>query len=216
MRSFKGRILLSQKVDTDPHGIERRDLLAQEWSELLASLGWFPLLAPNRGLSAAEIIDFLKIDGIILTGGNDLLALSQGPHSSPSRDRLEKELLELSTLRKLPLFGVCRGFQHLLIHHEGKAERVQEHVDRRHSIEVSPKRLSLPRSLEVNSFHNWGFQASNIPSCFQIEARSPEGFVEAASHRDLPQAGVMWHPERDPFLASDRLLIDHFFTEMIP
>ena len=213
MRSFKGRILLSQKADTDPHGTERRDLLAQEWSLLLASLGWFPLIAPNLGLSAEELLDALNVDGIVLTGGNDLQVLSQGSHNAPRRDRLETSLLDLSTERKLPLFGVCRGFQHLLIHHGGKAERVHDHVGNRHSVEVNSQRMPLPDDLEVNSFHNWGFKVSGIPTNFQAEALSPEGFVEAASHRVLPQWGVMWHPERDPFLESDRFLIDRFFTE---
>jgi putative glutamine amidotransferase len=70
----------------------------------------------DPSMAAGEVID--GIDGLLLTGGEDLAPARYGeaPHPSvvdvdPARDEFEIALVGEARRRNLPIFAICRGIQ---------------------------------------------------------------------------------------------------------
>jgi putative glutamine amidotransferase len=142
-----------------------------------------------------------KVNGIVLTGGNDLTVCGG---DAPERDQTETALLDFAEKKDLPVFGVCRGMQMILHHFGNRLEKVPGHVAPRQRISIDGQ------SVEVNSFHNFG--AMEVAPPLMTWAIAEDGVIEAVRHVDRRVMGVMWHPERvDPFAASDVALFSRFF-----
>ena len=175
---------VTQRVEVSEHG-ERRDALDQAWAPLLLGAGFAPVVLPNRGEPAAALIERFGLAALLHTGGNDL-------GTAPERDALEGALLDEARARRLPVLGVCRGLQMINAHLGGELARVDGHVAAPHAVLAGGEPYA-----EVNSFHGWGIGPAGLAGGLEPLLHAPDGSVEAASHRELPWTGVMWHPERD-------------------
>ncbi len=190
---------LTQRVAAIEARAERRDCLDQAWTRSLTATGYLPIPLPNVVEDVETLVTELALDGIILTGGNDLVHLPGAGDTAPERDSLEHRLIDLAAVRRLPLLGVCRGLQILVHHHGGTLSPVTNHVGTTHRITVrSDVDIPLTDRDEVNSFHNFGVREDDIGQHLQVLATAPDGTVEAVRHRRLPQWGILWHPERPP------------------
>lgn len=180
---MKKCIAITQRVEYIEAIDERRDALSQEWTGLAEACGFLPLLLPNHLPTARELLKARKPDGILLTGGNDLVPYGG---DAPERDELEQFLIQYSTGQKIPLLGVCRGMQMLLDRFGTKLRKVEGHVRVDHL---------LSNGDEVNSFHSWG--ATECQKPLIPVAWSADRVLEAVTHQDYPWIrGIMWHPER--------------------
>jgi len=99
-------VAVTQRVVVDPPHGTRRDCLDQVWVKFLLECGLIPIPIPNSVEAALQISG--KVSGIVLTGGNDLIACGG---DAPERDETETALLDLAVHRDLPVLGVCRGMQ---------------------------------------------------------------------------------------------------------
>jgi N5-(cytidine 5'-diphosphoramidyl)-L-glutamine hydrolase len=196
---MRKRIGLSQRADTVVARGERRDALDQRWAGLLEAAGYLPLPVPNLLADPEGFIGELDLALVILTGGNDLEALAGAKNTAPERDLVEQTLLEAAARRRLPVLGVCRGLQAMVHHGGGTLRRVEGHVATSHPIElVSKGDWPIRAGRVVNSFHEWAVTPGELGPDLVSLAVAPDGTVEAACHRILPQVCVMWHPEREP------------------
>ncbi len=201
-------VALTQRVMDLPDRGERRDALDQQWAVLLEAAGFVPVAIPNLLEDPAGFLEQLDPSLVILTGGNDLSHLPGAVNPAPERDRLETRLLDLAATNGLPVLGVCRGLQMMVVHAGGKLEPVAGHVARPHPIRVvAPGPWPLYDGREVNSFHDWGIAAGQLGHTLVPLATAPDDTIEAACHPELPMVGVMWHPERAPNDQSDIELI---------
>ena len=208
---------LTQRVEVVESYGERRDCLDQEWTRLLSAAGYLPVPLPNSFELAASLVAELDLAGLVLTGGNDPADLEHGRNIAPERDRLEHRLIELATARRLPLLGVCRGLQMLVVHGGGRLSAVDGHVARPHALHARPDTpMPLTDRDEVNSFHNFGIAANDVGTELRVAATAPDGTVEAVAHRSLPQWGIMWHPERPPKDRRDLEIIAALFRADSP
>lgn len=183
-----GRIAISQRTDVTAKG-ERRDALDQAWPFLIASLGGVPMPIPNRLDNIAGYLDAIGADAILLTGGNDVLPGM--PTHSPERNRTEQAMLDWAAPRRLPVLGVCRGFQMMNAALGGRLSPIEGHVAVSHDVVLDAA------TVPVNSFHNWGVKLGDLAPVLAVRGMAGADWVEAAVHRDLPWVGVMWHPERE-------------------
>lgn len=180
---MKKCIAVTQRVECVKTIGERRDALSQEWVGLAKACGFLPLLLPNHLPTVRELIEARKPEGIILTGGNDLVACGG---DAPERDESEQFLLRYSVGQKIPLLGVCRGMQMILSQFGTKLRKVEGHIRIEHLLSNGDK---------VNSFHSWGAVECRKPLI--PKAWSADGVLEAVTHQDYPWVyGIMWHPER--------------------
>ena len=194
-------IAVTQRVDFIEKYNEKRDSLDQRWFSFLNKCGITPILLPNNPESTEAIFKNIQIDGILLTGGNDLVEFGG---NTPERDIVEKKLIEKSIDENLPLIGVCRGMQMLLNYFSAPMVQVEGHVASKHKIQYRGSNRI------VNSFHN--FAAMNLPSELITEARSDDNVIEAIRHTEHSLYGIMWHPERnEPFEDADYQLFHDMF-----
>lgn len=138
----------------------------------------------------------------------------------PDRDDWTLPLIPRVLERGIPLFAICRGFQetnvalggtlHQAVHevdgqhdHRGAGgapgARAEEVYGVAHPVDVVPGgRLAAiverPR-IDVNSVHGQGVH--RLADGLQVEARAPDGLVEAFSKPSAPGFNlcVQWHPE---------------------
>ena len=209
------RIGLTQRVDVvDKYG-ERRDCLDQHWASLLLELGYCPIPLANQVEDVDEYLATLSLDGVILTGGNDLVEAVGGNKTTPERDRFEHLLLDVFTTARLPVLGVCRGFQLLNIHNGGGLKKIDNHTSQNHKIKLDPDFFDgCPNPILVNSFHRFAIDDSKKSIHFKAISWADDGTIEAAVHKKLPQFGIMWLPERSKSLAPhDRWVIRAAFGE---
>jgi len=173
---------------------ETRDALARDWVTFLAAAlpepRWMPV--PNLGAAAVEYARDWELDGLILTGGDDL-------GSDPLRDLTERALLKDFLSRGLPILGVCRGLQLFQTHFGGVLQPCddQVHVATRHTIRLVDPPIGEPAERTVNSFHTLGIVASTVPPPLRVLACSGDGLVEALWCAQPRLLGLMWHPERE-------------------
>lgn len=210
------RIAVSQRVDEIEGRFERRDALDQRWIPILESMGLTPVPLPNLLRDPAAWADELGIQGILLTGGNDVQDAVPGGQCAPERDHSEMLLLRRARERGWPALGICRGLQLMNVHLGGSLVPLAGHVSTSHTLERTsqPARLwaGLPKSLTVNSFHGFGIAPGGLAAPLVPLLQAEDGMIEAAEHRHLPWAGIMWHPERMNTLQGvDRDLISTVF-----
>lgn len=202
------RIALTQRVDAVADRDERRDALDQEWCRLLAERGALPVLVPNTLADVATFLETLAVDGVILTGGNDLPGAESASADAPERDVCERAVLRWCSDRQVPLVGVCRGMQLLVQEYGGQLRPVSNHVGLVHPLVVTSDALPEIQGRTVNSFHAFGTHASDVGPELEVLAHAPDGVVEMVRHRHRPQWGMMWHPERAPKDARDWQLLE--------
>lgn len=180
-----------------------------------------PALVQEADLDA--VLD--RVDGVLVTGSAsnvhpERYGVAPTPSHEPfdpARDRLTEALIRRSLDRGVPLLAICRGHQELNVALGGSlATEIQEVEGRmdhrapthpeqdarfalRHPVAVEPGgRLAAivgTNEIEVNSLHRQG--VDRLAEGLTVEARAPDGTVEAVSVRDAPgfSLGLQWHPE---------------------
>ena len=184
------RVIITQRIELLTDRNETRDCLDQAMVLWLGLLGAIPIPVPNKLAfsdnlrSALQVwLDEIEPAGVVLSGGGD-------PFLRDSRYFVEEAILNYSKQLKLPLLGICRGMQRLIIDSGGELIESDRHIGVRHGI------MHLkhgPRS--VNSFHK--MQAIHLPKDWMPIAEGEDGSIESMRHVDLPWQGWMWHPERE-------------------
>ena len=166
------------------------------------------------------------LDGILLTGGDDLdLRALGGPAPletskpvPPLQQALNLALVEEAGRRKMPTLGVCLGMQVMgvgagapFIQHLEDADRHRAGVEH----EVRPVSGTLLASLlgeepfSVPSFHHQALEAPG--ETLRASAWSEDGILEGVEDPEHPfSVGVQWHPERAPDSAATRALFSGF------
>ena len=102
------RVIVTQRVDVVIEYKERRDAIDQLWVKFLLSIDIFPIFISNNMNYVEYVLNNENIDGVLFTGGNDLLKYGG---NSPERDCIEIFILEWAIEMNIPVLGVCRGMQ---------------------------------------------------------------------------------------------------------
>ena len=115
------------------------------FSFIIGFLFYFPILIPNLMRNLEKFLDEIKIDGIILSGGDDI-------GEEQMRDNTEKEIISYSIKKNLPIIGICRGMQVLNLNFNGKIRfnEAINHSGIKHEIQFKEKQ----KKLLINSYHN--------------------------------------------------------------
>ena len=66
-------VAISQRVVEEPRYGERRDALDQNWARFLSRCGIVAAAVPNVPQSVESWVEALPLNGVLLTGGNDLV-----------------------------------------------------------------------------------------------------------------------------------------------
>lgn len=146
------------------------------------------------------------LDSGLLNGFKpDLVVLSPGPGNPSDFDCRStiKSVLDLN----LPLFGVCLGHQAIADYFGATLAQLDE------PMHGKPSRISvlspgvvfdgLPEKIAIGRYHSLHARADSFPAELTVTACTDDGVVMALQHRDLPVAGVQFHPESIMSLGQD-------------
>lgn len=196
---------LTQRVVTDDRTGERRDALDQRWIPLLRHCGLQGVPLPNDVDSALTLIQDLPLAGVILTGGNSLVAVGG---DAPERDETERAVLDRAEALSLPVLGVCRGAQMIWLWAGGELSAVSGHVGR-HQVD------GVGGSRDVNSFHDYAPAGAPPVGVLVTERCTRDGAVEGFSMANGRVRAILWHPEREETVEGQdaALLRAHFGGE---
>lgn len=196
------KIIFTQRVEIIESYGERRDCADQNISKFLDVCGFLPVPIMNNPLLAKRFCEEIKVDGVLLTGGNDLCDYGG---NAPERDETEKKLLEYAIEHEIPLLGICRGMQMIANYFGTNLRKVDGHIRVNHRITGEITRNG------VNSFHGMGIK--ELSSSLRELARTDDGVIEAIQHKRHRIAGIMWHPERvDGFDNADIDLVSDYLN----
>jgi putative glutamine amidotransferase len=198
----------------------------------LDEAGAVPIILPPIA-DEAKLRDLLAdLDGLVLTGGEDLDPRNDGCHLTswtrimdPRRERFDRLLVQLARENKTPLLAIGGGMQLLnvacggtLFYHLPKdlQGRGLPHVDPdgawvRHGLQIFGGLVSTvwgEGGVSVVSRHHQAVDA--VAPDFEVTARAPDGVFEAIESRaiDWLAVGVQWHPEDREASELDRLLFE--------
>lgn len=192
---------------------EIRNTLDVSWARLFRKLNFIPVVILN-GCPISEIHRQIGLNGLLLTGGNDLCSQNFS-ELSKDRDLFEITCLEFALKNRLPILGVCRGMQLVAQHFSSSLRKSKRgHVGTEHKIEVSKDSIYasiLSTISSVNSYHN--FSINRLNENFTIAVHSTDGEIEAFESNAMKIFAQMWHPERtsDAF-ENSAAFVGHFFT----
>lgn len=184
-----------------------------------ARAGGAPLLFPPLDDAEAIASAVAAVDGVMLTGGGDMVSLAYGeePHvasklQDPTRDAMELAVTHGALERGLPILGVCRGAQVLNVALGGTLiqdipsqvpsgiKHFSEGMETvlLHTITIEPGSLLAQLfGTGKTAINTWHHQAvKELGRGLRVSARSPDGVIEAIEADDgRPILGVQFHPE---------------------
>jgi anthranilate synthase/aminodeoxychorismate synthase-like glutamine amidotransferase len=119
---------------------------------------------------------------------------------SPGPGRPEDAGASVEIIRRLstttPTLGVCLGHQAIVTCFGGEVGRARELVHGKATSvrhDGSPLFRDVPVAFEAGRYHS--LAATSLPDCLAVTATTEEGEVMAVQHRELPVAGLQFHPE---------------------
>ena len=207
------------------------ECLSYNYINAVQLAGGLPILIPT--LLNEEIENYLDlIDGLILSGGEDIDPIFYGEEPilqlgelCPERDPFEIKLFKRALERKIPILGICRGFQIINVALGGTLYqdiKVQQGSDFNHlnlmypvdtldhevvlSKESKLYQIMKAERLMVNSLHHQAIY--KVGENLKVVGISTDHIIEALEYEGEPFVlGVQWHPE-------DLVAKDGYFLEL--
>jgi anthranilate synthase component 2 len=125
------------------------------------------------------------------------ILLSPGP-CSPNEAGVCLSLIAAAAQARLPLLGVCLGHQALGQAFGGTVVRAPQVMHGKTSVMTHDGTgvfQGLPSPFKATRYHSLIVRDADVPACFAVNARSPDGHIMGMRHTELPLHGVQFHPE---------------------
>ena len=214
---YNGKPVIGLTCSFRPHEWTPQHYLNESYVHTVRHFGGIPLLIPV--LAEKDELEYLisTIDGLILTGGDDIdpalfgeSILNDTVQLCPERDRAEYAVLDLAVKRDVPILGICRGVQVMNVYFGGTLyQDIPAQIPNcgQHRMEAPYHRtghdciaeqgtpLASRGTFGVNSHHHQAIRDLGVG--YKTMGRSEEGIIEAIYDPSrLFRWGVQWHPER--------------------
>lgn len=192
---------------------------AEDYICSVEKAGGTAVILPNtRNISEAREI-WKKLDGFIVTGGNDVSPKLYGEKNEfcgeldELRDEYEFELIRYAIDARKPIWGICRGNQVLNVCMGGTLYQDLTHAGLKQHMIITPKterekpthvdfikegtilhQILNVDAINVNSYHHQAIKT--VGDGLEIQAISDDGIVESVAVIGHPFAiSTQWHPE---------------------
>ncbi|MFO8015873.1 MAG: aminodeoxychorismate/anthranilate synthase component II [Candidatus Woesearchaeota archaeon] len=122
-----------------------------------------------------------------------LIVLGPGPKGPKDAGNYMDVIKNFS--RRIPIFGVCLGFQAIMEHFGEKVIPLDNVLHGAASRIMHDNRgifRNINQGAEFARYHSLGVRSA--PSCFEVSAKTGD-IVMAARHKHLPVEGIQFHPE---------------------
>ena len=181
--------------------------------------GGIPFIIPFNENEEVIKAQMEMIDGLLLSGGQDVAPKNYGEEPTPKlgdifpeRDDFEYGLLKSALEAKKPVLGICRGSQIINTYFNGSLYQDLSYIGKdvlKHNQVNSPSMVTHSVTIDkssklfdifgeekimVNSFHHQAVK--KVGEGLVKTAKAPDGIVEAIEKTDYPfLVAVQWHPE---------------------
>ena len=200
---------------------QKWQLLADDYIYAVEEAGGIPIIIPITDDPEVAVQTLRAIDGLVLTGGNDLNPRLYGQPPDPSLGEIsvKRDLVETSVLKKviseynMPILAICRGCQLLNVVFGGNLYQDVnrsglttwphfllcypiDEVSQDVSVVEGSKLHSIVKQnkIGVNSFHHQAID--RLGKGLRVTAESDDKVIEAVElEGDRFVIGVQWHPE---------------------
>lgn len=214
---YNGKPVIGLTGSFRPHEWTAQHYMNQSYFHAIRQFGGIPVLIPV--LAEKDELEYLisTLDGLVLTGGDDIDPLLFGEtilndtvQLCPERDQAEYEVLKLADQRKLPILGICRGVQVMNVFFGGDLYQdlpAQIPDCGQHRMEAPYHRTGhnciAQQGTPVESWGTFGVNSHhhqavrNVAPGYRCMGKSEDGVIEAIfdpAHKF--RWGVQWHPER--------------------
>lgn len=166
--------------------IDSYDSFVYNLVQYLGELGAEPIVVRNDAMSVDEMTA-LAPDGVLV---------------SPGPGRPEDAGVICAAIEAFagstPVLGVCLGHQAIGHVYGG---RIVGAPELRHGKTSAIRHdgagvfAGLPDPLTATRYHSLVIDASEVPACLEVTARTEDGLVMGVRHRELDVEGVQFHPE---------------------
>jgi len=220
MRPLVGITSWRRRLDTF-YGPDTLQTLSTYYTDSVVSAGMTPVMFP-AALEPAEADRLVAtVDGVLLSGGDDVDPVSYGANNTDSKrtstevDAFEIAVAGAARAQDRPVLAICRGLQILNVAlagtllqevttpgeatHDSLSGDHEEMSARRHVVRFEPGSVLAgiygSSEAKVNTLHHQGID--RLADELVVEGRSDDGLIEAARFSgDWWALGVQWHPER--------------------
>ena len=198
-------IFISQRASRNRYGASIDSLESSyiQFFDNIAPTSNQPVIipVPNSRVNVQKLLSQFCPDLFVLSGGNNVPPGECDPISpiddlAPERDTTEKQLITFALENKVPMLGICRGFQFINSYFGGKITyNLKNHPDGQAHTCIFQNKHYL-----VNSFHHHGIHRQDLAEKLKPLASTTDGeIIEAFASK--PECatkilGVQWHPER--------------------
>ena len=211
--------IIGINCDYEEEGKQPYSFTYRDYCEAIIAAGGIPFLLPIIKDKNDVEFSLKKIDGLLLTGGNDVPPQRYGEERHertvcvhPDKDISDFTLVETSIQMEKPILAICYGTQlvnvalsgsliqdipseikTLIIHKDSK----NEHYIHTVTIEKNSLLYQIIGAdcIEANSTHHQAIK--RLGNSLKDTAHTEDGIIEAIEWRDYPfLVGVQWHPER--------------------
>lgn len=124
------------------------------------------------------------------------ILLSPGPGTPDDAGITLAVISELAG--KVPIFGVCLGHQSIGQAFGGAVIRAQRLMHGKTSQVQHDNRTifaGMPQPFSATRYHSLLVEASTLPDCLEVSARTEANEIMGLRHVSLPVEGVQFHPE---------------------
>lgn len=167
--------------------IDNYDSFTYNLFHYLGELGAEVEVVRNDALSAEQALA-LDPRGIVL---------SPGP-CTPNEAGICLDVIALAASRRVPLLGVCLGHQAIGQAFGGEVVRAPTPVHgKTGSIHHNGTSLfaGLPSPYLATRYHSLVVKRESLPASLEVTAWTDDGLIMGLAHKELPIAGVQFHPE---------------------
>ena len=206
------KIGISLRIVSAINYLEKRDALSHDWTNFLEKIGIIPIFIPNTFSNIKLFLDELNLDGLILSGGDNI-------GEFPERDNTENSLIEYGINNKIPILGICRGMQLINKFYGGSIIETtnKKHIKINHEINLLDsikENFSNENLISVNSYHHNIVTNDSLGNNLKSFAVCNfDDTVEGIIHTSNKIIGLMWHPERNPNQINKQIISKIFKDE---
>ena len=142
----------------------------------------------------------------------EAIIISPGP-CDPDKAGICLDLIAAAT-GKIPLFGVCLGFQAIGQSLGIPVVRAPQPMHGKLSTITNTGEgifKGLPKKFEITRYHSLIVDRATLPDCLEVTAETDDGIIMGLQHKSHPVHGVQFHPES---IASEQghALLANFLT----
>lgn len=166
--------------------IDNYDSFTYNLWHYLGELGAEVDVKRNDAVSVADVMAMMP----------DSIVLSPGP-CDPDKAGICLDLVAAAA-GKIPIFGVCLGFQTIGQAFGAKVVRAPVPMHGKLSTMTHDESAmfdGIENPFQATRYHSLMLERDGWPECLEVTASSEDGLVMALAHRTLGLYGVQFHPE---------------------